>query len=98
MNGRSIFDGDSWFQFVFANELPVCGPTIDLAVVMRAAASRQKSQAIQRAEPVGMRIGQPLLEPADGPRTPAGQHRSGAPRVAENFGHSPGAPDAQHAL
>ena len=42
-------------------------PALGFAVVMRAAASRQKAKAVQRPEPVGKRIGQSLLEPANRP-------------------------------
>src|SRR5262245_51362758 len=73
-------------------------PSLNFAVVMGTATSRQKSQASQRTQSVGEGIGETLLEPADRAGAHAGEDDPRLPRLAQDFFHPPIFPDGNQAL
>ena len=98
MDARPIFDGNARRDFTGREEPMIRRPSLRLAVVMRAATSRQKAETLQRPQAIGERIRKPLVEPADRARAHPREHDARLPRLPENFRHTPVTPYREQAL
>ena len=65
---------------------------------MRAAAARQETHAVERAQPIGPRIRDALLEPANRTCALASEHDASPGRLFQQRRHTPFAPHRKHAL
>jgi len=67
-----------------SDERGVCGSATQLAVVVRAKASRKEAEAVSEAvERSAERVGDAALEPAVGPGAHTSEHRAALPRLAQ---------------
>ena len=74
MRSDTVLDGDPRFYRSLLQQRVIRRATLGLAVVMRTTAAWNEAQAIERTQAAGPRIGDALVEPADGARTDARQH------------------------
>src|SRR6266550_2557688 len=98
MHAGPVLDGDPGSKFP-GGQKPVIGrPALHLAVIVRAAAARKKTQTIERTQPLRERIRQALFKPADRARAHAREHNARLPSLAENFHNTPIAQQGEQTL
>src|SRR5262245_50633750 len=95
MHAGPVFNGDAGGNFSRSEQTMIRRSALNLSVVVRAAASGKESQAIQRPQAIGEGIREPLFEPADRPGTDARQNDPRFPRIAQDFYHTPIAPQGK---
>jgi hypothetical protein len=68
VDGCPVVEGDPWRHVPLQEEVMIGWPPFSLAVIVWAAAPLQESETFQDGEPVGVRVSNALLKPANRPR------------------------------
>src|SRR5262245_51093176 len=98
VDGRPIVDREAGGQVSFREEVMIGGPAFRLAVVVGTTAPLEEPEALQDDELLRPRVGQPVLEPANGPGADPRQDDPFLPGLAQQRRQTPLTPDGEHAL